>query len=91
MRVNGVGGELRAGGRWAARLGTWSGELTPDGGTVRARVAQADPWWIERGPFVLDLRLGESVWRWRGAEAYVEGEAVQITMQGDREVVRYAT
>lgn len=94
--MSGAEGELRAGGRWAARLGRWSGEIEPAGGAIHARVVQADAWWIERGPHTLALRVGASEWVWRGAEVESltpgrPGQAGQITLRvsGEREVRRY--
>ena len=89
--MSGAEGELRAGGRWAARLGRWSGEIDAAGGAIHARVVQADAWWIERGPHTLALRVGASEWVWRGAEATVHGDRATIRVHGEREVRRYAT
>ena len=89
MRVKGIEGELRAGGRYAARLGAWSGEIEADGATITAKVADADPFWIERGPFTLALRVGASEWIWRGAEADVYDGKATIRAHGEREVERY--
>lgn len=66
MKMSGVRGEVRVGGRVAANLGRWSFDGTSKDWTVEATATDIDEYWIESGgPFDLHLHIGENIRRYR--------------------------
>ena len=66
IEIHGFSGELRIGGRCAAKLGNW--ELRPCEGAARVSAAllEKDDFWLEQdGSFTLVLSWGTRERRWR--------------------------
>lgn len=82
LGVEGVSGEVRVGGRVAARLGAWSAtrDKAADAWQIGAALAEVNDLWLDGpGPFELRLHIGRSVWRWRGVDLQRDGGSVSIT------------
>lgn len=84
----GPSGLLFKGHQRAADLGPWALEFTRDGRgadrwEIRADLARADTFWLAQpGPFEVRLRLGRSLWCWKGVPVERRGGHVVIEGQG---------
>jgi hypothetical protein len=91
VRVTGTGGLLLAGGRVAARLGSWRLERLDEVFHVgrlllTARVLERDAFWaahVDR--FDLRLDAGSCAWLWRGV-VVTWGDGIAVTVEGKPEV-----
>ena len=85
MKVTGVSGQLKVGGRVAASLGRWSYDGTPAGWKVEADTSDVDEFWFDNErPMDLWLDVGQQAWKWRGVT--VKGQSrVTISGQGSHE------
>ena len=85
MKASGLSGSLSVGGRVAARLGPWQGDIGREGVHIQAKLAQVvDEFWMEHAAaFDVALFIGNSEQRWPGVEASVEQGTIRI-MGGQR-------
>lgn len=87
MRATGNGGEVRAGGRFVARLGSWRLARAEDefhGGRMLlvARVLARDAFWSERGgSFDVLLDAGTCRWLYRGLAVSWGEEITAVTRE----------
>jgi hypothetical protein len=81
MRMTGVRGEVRVGGRVAASLARWSFDGTPEHWEVEATPSMVDEFWLDSGgPFDLHLHIGSSIRTYRNVQ--VSGRSTLYISEG---------
>lgn len=84
LTATGPHGELRVGGRAAAKLGKWVLTSSDEGvSIVTAPTADVDEYWLwSSGIKELRLSTGSKQWRWREVEVGYGGSTMTITVTG---------
>ena len=77
--ASGYSGELRAGGRVAARLGAWDARRDVDGWVGHAVLLETTPVYGMADRYEMRLTFGDGFWRWRGIAAAGEGSIRFVT------------
>ena len=80
--ITGQTGEIRVGGRVAARLGYWSAQrvVAEDKWVIGAALVERNDLWLAgAGPFELRLDVGSQQWRWKPVDLAVEGNGATVT------------
>jgi hypothetical protein len=82
--LNGMRGEIRAGGRWAATLSGVVCHVSPtDAISASGRIDKRDDYRLEHGGrYVLVLIVGKRLWQWRDVTVTVDGDRVTVAGQG---------
>lgn len=91
MFAQGVAGTLRLAHYTAADLGPWTMHLLRDGRgadrwVIHADIARPDEFWLGKdGPWEVRIRLGRTLWVWRGVAVARRGDHLTIEGQGGPE------
>jgi len=89
LTASGPSGELRVGGRQAAKLRGWTYRTVGEGRwECQAPLIVTDAFLLEApGSRELRLHIGEATWRYRGVEVVIAGDAMFARGEGKYEVL----
>lgn len=90
LTASGPSGEIRVGGRQAAKLGKWTYQTDGKGGwTCSAALAAVTDAYLMDSSGVRELRLhaGSQTWRYRGVTISATGASMTASGQGKYEVL----
>ena len=86
MRIQGRGGQLKAGGRPVAQVREWDAQDAPAGYTVQAQLSVVDAFYLEALPtFDVELMLGTRRFFWRRVPVNVAGDVASFGIDKMRE------